>query len=337
MEYCRVIELTPQGRPADALAVVEVSGRAPAGAVDELAEAVRSSGRVTVGVSDGPVHPSWWPLLPHLACTLVPRGDPDAPETCVATDTPGDALADLRRQIDAAPIAALTLTEVLRLTPQLSVQEGLLLESLAYSCLLAGEEFAAWRGGHARREVDPPTHPVVLVDRADATLTVTLNRPERHNAYGAFIRDQLLEALAIATCDDSLTRVVLRGAGPSFCSGGDLDEFGTTPDAATAHVIRIQRSAGAVVHALRSRVEAHVHGACIGAGVELPAFCGTVVATEDAFFQLPELGMGLLPGAGGTVSLPRRIGRWRTAYLALSGTRIDVDTAMAWGLVDHRE
>jgi enoyl-CoA hydratase/carnithine racemase len=78
-----------------------------------------------------------------------------------------------------------------------------------------------------------------------------------------------------------------------------------------------------------------LHGACIGAGIEVAAFAGDVTATEGAFFQLPEVGFGLVPGAGGTVSLPRRIGRQRTAWLALSGARIDTSTARAWGLVDR--
>jgi enoyl-CoA hydratase/carnithine racemase len=82
-------------------------------------------------------------------------------------------------------------------------------------------------------------------------------------------------------------------------------------------------------------VEARVHGACIGAGAELPAFVGRVVAAEGTFFQLPELSMGLVPGAGGTASLPRRIGRQRTAWMALSGERVDVETALRWGLVDE--
>jgi enoyl-CoA hydratase/carnithine racemase len=60
-----------------------------------------------------------------------------------------------------------------------------------------------------------------------------------------------------------------------------------------------------------------------------------VVVEGDAWFELPEVGMGLVPGAGGTVSLPRRIGRQRTAWLALSGARLDADTALAWGLVDE--
>jgi enoyl-CoA hydratase/carnithine racemase len=62
-----------------------------------------------------------------------------------------------------------------------------------------------------------------------------------------------------------------------------------------------------------------------------------VVASEDAWFQLPELSMGLIPGAGGTLSLPRRIGRQRTAWLALSGVRLDAATALRWRLVDAIE
>jgi len=78
-----------------------------------------------------------------------------------------------------------------------------------------------------------------------------------------------------------------------------------------------------------------VHGACVGAGCELPAFCRRVCAREDAWFQLPEVGMGLVPGAGGTASLPGRIGRQRTAWLALSGSRIDAAKALRWGLIDE--
>jgi enoyl-CoA hydratase/carnithine racemase len=72
----------------------------------------------------------------------------------------------------------------------------------------------------------------------------------------------------------------------------------------------------------------------MGSGLEMAAFCGWIEAHGDSVFGLPELGLGLIPGAGGTVSVTRRIGRWRTAYLVLSGRTIDVDTALAWGLVD---
>jgi enoyl-CoA hydratase/carnithine racemase len=67
----------------------------------------------------------------------------------------------------------------------------------------------------------------------------------------------------------------------------------------------------------------------------MAAYCGWVLAHPDTVFGLPELSLGLLPGAGGTVSITRRIGRWRTAYLVLSGRRIDTATALRWGLIDE--
>jgi enoyl-CoA hydratase/carnithine racemase len=147
------------------------------------------------------------------------------------------------------------------------------------------------------------------------------------------MRDELAAALVPALLERDLD-VVLRGLGPSFCSGGDLDEFGTRPDPATAHLVRTTRSPARLLAAVGVRLRAELHGACIGAGIELAAFAGSVVAAPDTVVQLPEVPMGLIPGAGGTVSLPRRIGRQRTALLALTGRRLDVATAHAWGLVD---
>ncbi len=69
----------------------------------------------------------------------------------------------------------------------------------------------------------------------------------------------------------------------------------------------------------------------MGSGLEMAAFCGWVEAHDDSVFGLPELGLGLIPGAGGTVSVTRRIGRWRTAYLVLSGAAIGADTALCLG------
>ena len=86
---------------------------------------------------------------------------------------------------------------------------------------------------------------------------------------------------------------------------------------------------------MAARVTAHLHGACVGAGIELAAFAGRVVATSDTRLALPEVALGLVPGSGGTVSIPRRIGRHRTAWLALGATFVDASTAVRWGLVDE--
>jgi enoyl-CoA hydratase/carnithine racemase len=174
----------------------------------------------------------------------------------------------------------------------------------------------------------------VRIDRADDRLDIVLQRTEVHNAFDATMRDALCEALEVVAADPAISEVHLWGDGPSFCSGGDVDEFGTATDAALAHRIRIERSVGRRVHDHADRVTVHLHGACIGAGIELSAFAGRVVASPDTAIRLPELGMGLIPGAGGTVSLPRRIGRHRTAYLALTGVTIDAALACSWGLVD---
>jgi enoyl-CoA hydratase/carnithine racemase len=149
------------------------------------------------------------------------------------------------------------------------------------------------------------------------------------------MRDELYAALQLVKMDSQLRRAVIRGVGNCFSTGGDLEEFGLAPDPSTAHAIRSVRSMGRLLLELSTRLEFRLHRACIGAGIELPAFGARVLAEANTFVQLPEIGMGLLPGAGGTVSILRRIGRHRTAYLALSARRVKASTALKWGLFDE--
>jgi enoyl-CoA hydratase/carnithine racemase len=179
----------------------------------------------------------------------------------------------------------------------------------------------------------------VQADRLDDGLRIRFNRPQRHNAFSTDMRAALLEALEVARVDPSITEVVLTGNGPSFCSGGDLAEFGTFADPASAHLARTRHSPALVLDELTARLgrncRAEVHGQVLGSGLEMAAYCGWVRSTPDAVLGLPELSLGLIPGAGGTVSITRRIGRWRMAYLVLSGETIDPATALRWGLVDE--
>jgi enoyl-CoA hydratase len=128
--------------------------------------------------------------------------------------------------------------------------------------------------------------------------------------------------------------VRLCGAGKAFCVGADLDEFGTTRDPDVAHTIRMETLPALAIIPCAHKFAAHVQGACVGAGLEMAAFANRLTATPDAWFQLPELAMGLIPGAGGCVSVPRRIGRARAALMILSGRRIGAKTALDWGLID---
>lgn len=270
---------------------------------------------VVVGVSHGVIADRWL----DLCDVVVDEGDA--------------ALDRIEENVSDRPITATTLALLLRSQQGLSVGEGLVAESAAYSVLQSGPEFAAWRAGRAAR-TDHDTGPRIRVTREDSTLSITLTRPDRLNALDAAMRDELVEALTLAAATSDVARVELRGEGKAFCAGGDLDEFGSRADPATAHVIRLERSIGRTIARLNKPTASFVHGACMGSGIELAAFTDWVVAAGDTQIALPEIGLGLVPGAGGTVSLTRRIGRLRTAWLAFSGQAIDAQTALEWGLVD---
>ncbi len=234
------------------------------------------------------------------------------------------------------PAAAATLVQLLRHNADASHTQGLLAESLAYSTLQHSRGFMDWLSTASRPAVHEDEEPPLLTTRQGNVITATFNRPAVHNAYSASLKDALCSILSTAHIDTSIEHIVLRGNGPSFCAGGDLAEFGSAQaDAGLAHLSRTTRGAGALLSTYHGTTEAMLHGACIGAGIELPAFCNHISAAEDTFFQLPEVAMGLVPGAGGTVSITHRTGRHLTAYMALSGIRVDAATALGWGLIDE--
>jgi enoyl-CoA hydratase/carnithine racemase len=276
------------------------------------------------------------PLLDRATVTLSEADVDDRRVVTVASTAV--AVEELTARVGKSPRAAAICDDVLRaLDPSASARAGVITESLAYSTLQSGPEFARWLA--ERGPAQPPAIPdPVLAERTGDTLHVRLNRPTRHNAFSTDARAALLEALDVARHDDSVSEVVLGGTGPSFCSGGDLAEFGSLADPATAHLARTRYSPALVLDELTARLgrrcRAEVHGQVLGSGLEMAAFCGWVEAETDSVFGLPELGLGLIPGAGGTVSVTRRIGRWRTAYLVLSGAAVDAATALKWGLVD---
>ncbi|MHB1486030.1 MAG: enoyl-CoA hydratase/isomerase family protein [Acidimicrobiales bacterium] len=309
-------------------------------AVDELAGEPGNVVLIELTQPASPSEPALRALatMPVIVIGLAEGKMPDGAATLadVILDPESPTLTATLETIAAHPVAATTLVMLLRGSDRRTIEEGLLAESTAYSMLQGGLEFATWRAAHpisARGGHD--TTPALRWSRQEHRLDIELCRPHVRNAYNRAMRDELIEALAVAAADDSITHIDLRGTGPSFCSGGDLDEFGSRSDPATAHLIRMGHSAARLLHRLADRVTVHLHGACMGSGIELPAFAAHIIATPDTRIGLPEIALGLIPGAGGTVSLPRRIGRHRTAELALSGTTIGVDTALAWGLADE--
>ena len=192
--------------------------------------------------------------------------------TCAAHGDPaGDVESLATAFVDAlarCPQASLVAARVVRVAEPLGPVAAIDVESLGYSTLQGGAEYGSWldeRRALGRPLPPPPATEPVLLAREGEVLRITLNRPERRNAYGTALRDAFVEALRIAVLDDSVEHVVIDGAGSSFCAGGDLDEFGHMPDATTAHLIRTRGGAGRLVAELADRVEVRLHGHCVGA------------------------------------------------------------------------
>jgi hypothetical protein len=305
-----------------------------------------------VDLSDPPDYPA----VPSRGEIVVAIGDPDSPEaeywlqqaTFTLIESPCDdprtvwvpsaptVLEELATRCRRWPHAASVCDDVLRaVDTEAPAFAGIITESLAYSTLQSGPEFARWLADRGPATMPTIVDPVA-VRRTGNTIEIRFNRPQRHNAFSTDARAALLEALTVALADPDVDQVVLGGVGESFCSGGDLAEFGTFADPASAHLARTRHSPALALDALTQRLgracRAEVHGRVLGSGLEMAAFCGNVVCRPDARLGLPELSLGLIPG--GTVSITRRIGRWRTAYLVLSGHILDAATAATWGLVD---
>lgn len=330
--------LEPDGRPGGAVrhVVVDDWHQAPASEIAAAAARAADSLSLTVGVATRQPPGRLRPLLDALTFTLVsPHLDADARQLVRVPD-PWKEYAALAEAVAQRPRAAVALGQLLRGSPSAGTLQGLASEAAAYSMLLSGPEFAAWL---ATRPTPRPVgvdvgRPFVRLRRTGAELSLLLDRPERRNAFGFRMREELYEALEVAALDDMVERVELAGAGPVFCSGGDLAEFGRARDLVAAYLVRLDRAPWRLLDRLRGRVTVRVQGAAVGAGIEMAAFAGRVVAAPQTFFALPEVEMGLVPGAGGTVSVPRRIGRWRAAWMMVGGARVDAGTALRWGLVD---
>ncbi len=269
-------------------------------------------------------------------CPVIGIGDAEGPlASCLDAVLQEPVGAEvLVRQVEAAPRAAAAIAQLLRILPGLSLESGLTAESLAYAMLQGSAEHRAWLASRPEPPKQAESEGRIGVEREGTRLVITLERPEAGNAIDRAMRDGLHDAFALAGLDRDIERVSLRAVGKAFSLGAELSEFGTTADPATAHAIRSRTLPAHTAIGCVDRLDVHVSGACVGAGLEIAAYASRFTASANAWFQLPELSMGILPGAGGCVSLTRRIGRQRTALMILSGKRLSARQALAWGLID---
>jgi enoyl-CoA hydratase/carnithine racemase len=176
----------------------------------------------------------------------------------------------------------------------------------------------------------------LIYEKKDHIAYVTLNRPQALNVYNIQMRDELYQVLS-ALKDDPEVRVgIFKGAGKkAFCAGADLSEFLTAPSPVMARQVRFGRDVWGLFLGIPQPLIACLHGYVLGSGIEMALCCDIRIASEDVRFGLPEVGLGIIPAAGGTQTLPRIIGRARALEMLLTNRWVNSEEAFRIGLVNR--
>src|ERR1700761_3222616 len=177
------------------------------------------------------------------------------------------------------------------------------------------------------------TGPVLIDDNA-AVRTVTLNRPEKRNAIDIELRIALAEAIESADADPAIRVIVVTGAGPVFCSGGDISTMQRMPAERALDRLHLAQRVIRAIWATPKPVLAAVEGSAYGAGTALAAACDRVVAARDATFATTFTNVGLAGDMGISISLPARVGIARARQMLMMPTPIDAPAALEMGLAD---
>ena len=176
----------------------------------------------------------------------------------------------------------------------------------------------------------------VIYEKVDNIAYVTLNRPQVLNAYNVRMRDELYQVLEAIKDDPEIVVAILKGAGEkAFCAGADLSEFLTAPSPTIARQVRWERDIWGLFLSLPQPLIAALHGYVLGSGIEMALCCDIKIASENAQFGLPEVGLGIIPAAGATQTLPRTVGRANALEMLFTGRRIGADEAYEIGLVNR--
>jgi len=180
------------------------------------------------------------------------------------------------------------------------------------------------------------TFETIIYEKEDNIAYVTLNRPHVLNVYNVRMRDELYQVLGAIKDDPEVRAAVFKGAGEkAFCAGADLSEFLTAPSSTGARQVRWERDVWGLFLSLPQPLLAALHGYVLGSGIEIALCCDIRIASEDAQFGLPEVGLGIIPAAGATQTLPRVVGRARALEMMLTDRRIGAKEALDISLVNR--
>jgi enoyl-CoA hydratase/carnithine racemase len=178
------------------------------------------------------------------------------------------------------------------------------------------------------------SYQAILVEGAGTVAKITLNRPERRNAIGPLMVNELLTALSDANADDAVRSVVITGAGKAFCAGGDFGQMGGPDSAAELPAKGSFEDLLLALWGATKPVVARVNGQALGGGLGLVAACTFAVASSDAKLGTPEIGVGVFPFMILSV-LERVMPRRRLVEMLLSGEKLDAEAALAAGLLNR--
>jgi len=177
---------------------------------------------------------------------------------------------------------------------------------------------------------------VIIYEKKDNKGYITLNRPKALNAYNIKMRDELFEALNAVNDDPEVGVVILKAAGEkAFCAGADLSEFLTAPPPVAARNVRFERDVWGLFLQIKKPIIAALHGYVLGSGIEMAMCCDIRVASDDAKFGVPEMGLGIIPAAGGSQTIPRIVGRGYALEMLLSGRWITAAEAKKIKMVNR--
>ncbi len=180
------------------------------------------------------------------------------------------------------------------------------------------------------------TFEVIIYEKHDGVGHVTLNRPEALNTYNLQMRDELYQVLAAIRDDPEVKVAIFSGAGErAFCAGADLTEFLTAPSSTIARQVRWERDVWGLFLSITKPLIAALHGYVLGDGIEIALCCDIRIASDDAQFGTPEIGLGIIPAAGGSQTIPRAIGIAHALDILLSGRWIKAEEARRLKLVNR--
>ena len=175
----------------------------------------------------------------------------------------------------------------------------------------------------------------ILTATSAGVAVLTLDNPPM-NLVTLDLTRELDAALDRLARDAAVRVLVVTGAGErAFCAGSDIKEFGGVAEDVVDKKLTAENAAFSRLAAFPRPTIAAINGLAFGGGLELAVCCDLLVAAADARLALPEVKLGVFPGSGGTIRVPRRIGEGRAKLLMFTGEPIDADTALAWGLVNR--